>query len=341
MTSARESWNGEKQLAHLYRVLAEEEHGRTARQLFEKLAAAAEDQARETAARLDGEVPTFTPSARLRIVASLARRLGPRAIRPVLAAMKVRGLWVYDAPAPTPHPLPTSADVAGHRHQAARAGGNLRAAVFGVNDGLVSNACLILGVAGAQAEPQMVVLSGLAGLLAGSFSMAAGEWVSVRSQRELYEHQIAIEAAEIAEHPEEEAEELALTYEARGIELGEARALAKKLMADPARALETHAREELGVDPSQLGSPWGAAVSSLLSFTLGALVPLLPFLLGAGHAIGIAIALSSLSLFSIGCALSLFTGRSALWSGVRMLLIGGTAGALTWFIGSALGVGLA
>jgi len=229
----------------------------------------------------------------------------------------------------------------GERHRGAAAGGSLRAAVFGANDGLVSNASLILGVAGAGSDDAIILLSGVAGLLAGAFSMAAGEWVSMRAQREMYEHQIALERAELAEYPEEEAGELALIFTARGMEEAEAKRHADALIADPARALETLTREELGLNPGDLGSPWGAAVSSFLSFALGAAVPLVPFALARGaDALAASIAVSAAALFAVGAAISLFTGRGALSGGARMLAIGACAGALTYGIGKLLGVSL-
>jgi VIT1/CCC1 family predicted Fe2+/Mn2+ transporter len=337
--AALENWVEEMQSAHLYRVLADVERDPPVREMFRGLAEAAEHQAGTWAAKLDSAAPPYRPSTRARIVATLVRALGPRRMVPVLAAMKVRGVSVYSAPnAPTGHEMPTTVSEIGHRHRTG--GGNLRAAVFGVNDGLVSNTCLILGVAGAGAQPEVIVLSGLAGLLAGAFSMGAGEYVSVRSQRELFEYQIGLERAELEEYPEEEAEEIALIYQARGLELEEARALASRLMADPEHALDTLAREELGLNPAELGSPIGAAASSFAAFAAGALVPLAPVVLGVERAIPTTIALASLALFSVGCTLSLFTGRSTLWSGLRMLLIGGAAGAATWLVGSLLGVGM-
>ena len=200
--------------------------------------------------------------------------------------------------------------------------------MFGINDGLVSNASLILGVAGANSDPGVVVLTGVAGLTAGAFAMAAGEFVSVRSQRELFEYQIGLERDELAEYPEAEAQELALIYEAKGLAPGEARRLAKRLVADPEHALDTLAREELGLNPDELGSPWQAAVSSFLSFAVGAGIPLLPFVFAArAHALPIAGLLTALALFAVGATLSLFTGRGALPSGIRMLLLGALAAA--------------
>ena len=261
-------------------------------------------------------------------------------LRSVLVAMKVRGLSVYSHAAPG-HPLPTTLEDVGKRHRGVSGGGNLRAAVFGVNDGLVSNASLILGVAGASASNSMILLSGVAGLLAGAFSMAAGEYVSVRSQREMFEHQIGLERDELAHYPDEEAEELALIYAARGLPRADAQRLAKAIIADPAQALDTLAREELGLNPEDLGSPWGVALFSFLSFGAGALVPLLPFLaLSGDRALPVSIACTALTLFGVGAVISLFTGRSALRDGLRMLAIGAAAGGLTYAIGKLLGVSL-
>jgi VIT1/CCC1 family predicted Fe2+/Mn2+ transporter len=229
----------------------------------------------------------------------------------------------------------------GEKHKNAGSG-NLRAAVFGINDGLISNASLILGVAGAGAGADMILLSGIAGLLAGAFSMAAGEYVSMRSQREFHEYQIALEREELDQYPGEEAAELALIYQAKGIEAEEAGRMARALIADPDRALDTLAREELGLNPDELGSPWGAAISSFIAFAIGASLPVLPyFLLSGNHAFYGVLAATGISLFGVGASLSLFTGLNAFAGGLRMLLIGAGAGAATWFIGKGLGIVLA
>jgi len=335
-----DGWREEMRSAYLYRIMAEAEAGTPRAELFRGLAAEAEGQAQIWARQAGTAAPEYVPDLRARMVAALVRRYGPRALRAVLVAMKVRGLSVYSHAAPG-HPVPTSLDEVGKRHRGVSGGGNLRAAVFGVNDGLVSNASLILGVAGASADNSIILLSGVAGLLAGAFSMAAGEYVSVRSQREMFEHQIGLERDELAQYPEEEAEELALIYAARGLAREDALKLAKAIIADPAQALDTLAREELGLNPDELGSPWGVAIFSFLSFAAGALVPLLPFLGVAGEfALPLSIAFTALALFAVGAAISLFTGRSALRDGLRMLFIGAAAGALTYAIGKLLGVGL-
>ncbi|MEQ6342727.1 MAG: VIT1/CCC1 transporter family protein [Gammaproteobacteria bacterium] len=337
-----ESWFEEKQSAWLYRAVAQAEQDAQKNKLFTTLADAAESQALlwERRIREKGDaVPVFHPSLRARLVRWLIQKLGPRTVRPVLAAMKVRGVSVYGAGV-TGHPMPTSVAEMERRHKRG-SGGNLRAAVFGVNDGLVSNTSLIMGVAGASSDANIILLSGVAGLLAGAFSMAAGEYVSMRSQRELFEYQIGLEREELAEYPEEEAEELALIYNARGLPLEEARHVARDLMRDPEHALNTLAREELGLNPHDLGSPWGAALSSFLAFAVGGVVPLLPFLLGAAQdAVLAAAALAGASLFAVGALLSLFTGKSAWYGGLRMVLIGGGAGIVTYLIGSVIGVSL-
>ncbi len=337
---SREAWREEKRSAHLYRVMAEAEAGTPRAGLFSGLAAEAENQAGIWAGKAAGAVPEYVPDLRARMVAALVRRHGPRPLRAVLVAMKVRGLSVYSHAVPG-HPLPTALEDVGKRHRGVSRGGNLRAAVFGVNDGLVSNASLILGVAGASANNSIILLSGVAGLLAGAFSMAAGEYVSVRSQREMFEHQIGLERDELAQYPQEEAEELALIYTARGLPRADAQELARAIIADPAKALDTLAREVLGLNPEDLGSPWGAAIFSFLSFAAGALLPLLPFFaLAGGRALLVSIAFTAMALFGVGAVISLFTGRSALRDGLRMLVIGAAAGALTYAIGKLLGVSL-
>ncbi len=333
------SWREEKQSAWLYRELADCETDPRIADLFRALAAAAERQA--DAWSPGNTPPAFAPSTRARIAAELARRLGPRRVRPMLAAMKVRGLSVYDAGAVPGHRMPTSVSDVGRRHKG-YGGGNLRAAVFGVNDGLVSNTGLIMGVAGASAGIEFVVMSGIAGLLAGALSMAAGEYVSMRSQREMFEYQIGLERDELEEYPEEEAEELALIYAARGMDVAEARRITRDLVRQPDAALDALAREELGLNPDDLGSPWGAALFSFVAFAAGAVLPLMPFLLGwpRDRAVATAALVAGVALFLVGGTLSLFTGRRALGGGLRMVLIGGGAGLVTWWIGRLLGAAI-
>lgn len=340
------SWTEEQRSAFLYRACAEAEGGSRQGELFERLAGEAEAQSAiwraQITARGHPPPPPYAPDARTRLVATLVRAAGPRRLRPVLAAMKVRGMAIYSgAPPDAGHGVPLAAGATEHRHRALASGGNLRAAVFGVSDGLVSNAALILGITGAQPDPRIVLVAGVAGLAAGAFSMAAGEYVSVRSQRELYEHQIALERDELAQYPEAEAEELALIYAAKGLPKRDAARLARKIVADPEHALDTLAREELGLDPTALGSPWGAAAASFVAFAAGAFVPLAPWLFGpAAAALPLSLGVSAVALFAIGMVLSLFTGRGAWRSGLRMLAIGALAGGVTHALGRMLGVAI-
>jgi len=343
--SIAENWKEEKQSSYLYRVMAQAEPDTVKSALFDNLARAADVQAQvwEHKIRQSGGVSPadYMPSVRARLVALLIRHLGPRRIRPVLAAIKVRGISVYGGSALAGgHPMPVSVEEIGHRHTGV-GGGNLRAAVFGINDGLVSNTSLIMGVAGAVTDLRLILLSGVAGLLAGAFSMAAGEYLSMRSQREMYEYQIGLEREELDEYPEEEAEELALIYNARGLSLENARHVARELIQDHDHALNALAREELGLNPNDLGSAWGAAAFSFVAFAMGGFVPLVPFMLGfRDHAVFAAAILAAIGLFSVGALLSLFTGRRAWRSGLRMVLIGGAAGIATFSIGRLLGVSL-
>jgi VIT1/CCC1 family predicted Fe2+/Mn2+ transporter len=260
-------------------------------------------------------------------------RLGQDRIEPAAAAAGVARAATAAAP--------TDIARAERWHRASRSG-TFRAVVFGVSDGLVSNLALVMGVAGAAAdEPQLILLAGIAGLLAGAFSMAAGEYVSMQSQRELFERQIALERAEMAAMPEEEEAELAAVYRSKGFSADESRAIAHRLISDPELALDTLVREELGLDPGELGSAWGAAGGSFVAFALGAIVPVLPFLVAGGStAVAASVALSLVALFGVGVGVSLLTGRSALFSGSRQVAIGAGAAAVTYLVGSIIGVGV-
>jgi VIT1/CCC1 family predicted Fe2+/Mn2+ transporter len=220
--------------------------------------------------------------------------------------------------------------------------GALRAGVFGVNDGLVSNASLVMGFAGSGAASSTVLLAGVAGLVAGAFSMAAGEYVSMASQRELFERELAVEREEIATMPEQETTELALLYEGKGLKPEEAAQVAERVMADPETALDAHAREELGLDPDELGSPWRAAAASFLAFGVGAFVVVLPYLLAAGTtALVAAVAAAVVALLAVGAGIGRLTGRSVLRGAARQLLVGGLAAAATYGVGALLGVSTA
>lgn len=228
-----------------------------------------------------------------------------------------------------------------HRQAIIARGVAIRAAVFGINDGLVSNASLILGIAGASSNISLIVLSGIAGLGAGAFSMAAGEYISMRSQREIFEYQINLERAELESYPEAEAEELSYIYQGRGLAKIDADAFVQKILSNKEQALKTLVREALGLNPDELGSPWSAAISSFFSFVTGALIPLLPFVLYPNtFSLETSIALTGAALFSVGAIMSRFTGRNAILSGCRMLAIGALAGMTTFLIGKAVGVNI-
>ena len=232
-----------------------------------------------------------------------------------------------------PHPGP----VPGEQPRVGRSGA-LRAAIFGMNDGLVSNLSLIFGVAGAGVENRVVVITGVAGLLAGAFSMAAGEYISMKVQREVFERLIHLEAHEISTQPEAETEELAGIYREKGFPDDLAARVSEEVMKDPGLALDTHAREELGLDPKQgLGSPWAAAGSSFAMFSVGAVVPLLPFFaLDRDPAVLTSAALGAVTLFGVGAAMSILTGRHPLLSGLRMLAVGAAAAGITFLVGHLL-----
>jgi len=350
--------------ATLYRAIADLERDPRLAEVYRRMAAAETRHAETFQARLreaDVAPPVYRPSWRTRALVWIARRFGPSLVLPTVAAAEAADSASYRASAAD---QPFAADERSHarllahirttttggmagealarmegRHRSA--GGNaLRAAVLGANDGLVSNLSLVMGVAGAALSGQAILITGLAGLLAGAISMALGEWLSVQSARELYASQLATERAEIAESPEEEAEELALIYLARGLPEDEALALARRIMADEAGALETLAREELGIDPDALGgSAWEAAITSFMLFAAGAIIPVAPFMAYAGTmAVAVSIALSTIGLFAIGAGITLFTGRGVPFSGARQVLFGLAAAAVTYGIGRLVGV---
>jgi VIT1/CCC1 family predicted Fe2+/Mn2+ transporter len=340
-------WRSEKQAAWIYGLLAGIERDPVRSGMFKALASAAEEQAeilRGDVKKSGADTPAFEPGLRARVALSLTRRFGITRTKTMLAALKVRGLSAYGGgrDAATSHPMPVSVGEIGARHRARGGGGVLRAAVFGVNDGLVSNTSLILGMTGASVSHSTVLLTGAAGLLAGAFSMAAGEYISMRSQRELFEFQIAEERDELERYPEEETEELALIYAGRGMSLEVAREAAVNMARDKERMLDTLAREELGLNPDDLGSPIGAAGSSFVAFAFGATVPLVPyFFTSLANPIPIACSIAAVGLFAVGAVLSLFSGKNAFFGGARMLTIGALAGLATWGIGKWIGVSLA
>jgi vacuolar iron transporter family protein len=224
-------------------------------------------------------------------------------------------------------------------HRSGRSG-TLRAVIFGVSDGLVSNLSLVMGVAGAATQqPRVVLLAGIAGLIAGASSMAAGEYVSMQSQRELFERQIELERAELEAMPDEEEAELAAVYRAKGFTRDEAAKIARRLFEDKDTVLDTLVREELGLDPDELGSPWGAAGGSFVAFGVGAAIPVIPYLFGDGSVAFVAsLGFSLLALFAVGAGVSVLTGRSTLFSGARQVGIGAAAAAITYAVGAVIGV---
>jgi len=302
------------------------------------------------------------PTVRARMLATIARRLGPNWVASTMASAEAAAQGQYDdQPEAAGTSLPE--DERSHaavlrqltrveggvlarfegRHRAV--GGNaLRAAVLGANDGLVSNFSLVMGVAGAGGDRTAILIAGFAGLLAGALSMALGEWLSVQSARELYANQIAVEAREIEDMPEEEEEELRLIYEAKGVAPEAAREVAHRIISGPrAVAIDTMAREELGINPDELGgSAWVAAGTSFALFAMGAIVPVLPFLFLTGTtAIIVSGVLAGLALFVVGAAITLVTGRGVLRSGLRQLAFGLTAAAITYGIGTLFGAAIA
>ncbi len=358
----RQHWADEMDGAAMYRALAERAEGEQ-REIFLELAGAEERHARHWAAKLAelGEPEPTAGSHRLgrkaRLIGWLARRFGPTAVLPIVQRAELADAGHYDDVPDATVAMATderiharvmagltpgnarSGIIRGERWHRGDASGSLRAAIFGVNDGLVSNLSLVMGVAGGQASGRVILLAGLAGLLAGAFSMGAGEYISVTSQRELFEREIALESEEIAAMPEEEANELALIYRAKGIGREEAEAMARRMMRDHEHALDTMAREELGLNPDELGSPWGVASSSFAAFATGAIVPVAPYLFARSAGAFVAsIVLSLVALFAVGAGISLLTGRSLLRSGLRQLLVGTLAAAATFGIGRLIGV---
>jgi VIT1/CCC1 family predicted Fe2+/Mn2+ transporter len=361
----------ERDAVVLYDRLAEIEQDPDRAAAFRRIAGNERRHAEIWANRLEqagATVPVASaPRVRVRAIIWLARVFGTNAVSDLVQALEGDEEEAY-ASQLTPETAAIAADEREHAviweqltsggkvgtkrrardeawHRRGRSG-TLRAAVFGANDGLVSNLSLVMGVAGAAAGAaagnHFIVLAGVAGLLAGAFSMAAGEYISMQSQRELFENQISMEREEMRVMPEVEREELSDIYRSKGLPRAQADAVADRLMEDPEKALDTMVREELGLDPDQLGSPWGAAWSSFVSFAIGAVIPLIPFLLmtGVPATIG-ALALSFVALFAVGAAVSLVTGRGMLFSGLRQVAIGALAAGITFAVGTIIGVNVA
>jgi VIT1/CCC1 family predicted Fe2+/Mn2+ transporter len=340
----------DQRLAEVYRRLANVEH-RHADRWRKKL-----EDAGET-------LPPFRPSWRTRTLGWLATRFGAGSVLSSVQSLERADIDKYAGQSDASdfhldeqshsrviHMMSTmrggfaGTDVAKLEGRHRSAGGNaLRAAVLGANDGLVSNLSLVMGVAGAAMSGPTILITGLAGLLAGAGSMAMGEWLSVQSSRELYMHQLETEEEELRTAPEEEEEELALIYQARGLDAEQAKAFAKSMMANKDTALDTLAREELGIDPDELGgSAWVAAITSFLLFSIGAIVPVLPFFWATGmSAVVQSVVMSTVALFVVGAAITLFTGRPVLFSGSRQVAFGLLAAGLTYAVGRMVGVSLA
>jgi len=364
----RSNLQGEVDSATLYRQLAEVEADPRLADVYRRLAAVEEAHAEFWRKKLDAlgqRVPRLRAGFRTRALAWLARRFGPAFVLPVINQLERSDSGTYDTqpeavagglPAAersharvlnamalqAPTGLSGSAVARLEGRHRMTSGNALRAAVLGANDGLVSNVSLVMGVAGAEVADTTILITGLAGLVAGACSMAMGEWLSVKSSRELFQSQIDTEASELATAPEEEQQELALIYEAKGLSTAEAEALAKRLIGDKATALDTLVREELGIDPEELGgSAWGAAATSFCLFALGAIFPVAPyfFLSGMQAVIGSVIA-TSIALATLGAATSLFTGRGIAFSALRQLAIGFAAALVTFGIGRLVGVSL-
>ncbi|MEI7435292.1 MAG: VIT1/CCC1 transporter family protein [bacterium] len=361
-------WREERNAGWLYERLAQAEKLPELAEVYRRLAATELRHAGVWAERLrslGSAVPVFRPAPRTIILGWLAGWLSPAAVVPGLAAMENSASNTYIAQIDDADGVSMAADERGHarllnvmagasggmdgstvarlegRHRSG--GGNaLRAGVLGANDGLVSVFSLVMGVAGAQAESKTVLLTGFAGLLAGSISMALGEWLSVQSSRELVSRQIEIEKQELEDSPEEEIAELALIYQAKGIDQEQAQRLARQLLSDPKHGLDTLVREELGADPGELGgSAWVAAGTSFALFAVGGIVPVVPFIFTSGLTATLwSATLSAVALFIIGAGITLVTGCAIWWSGLRMVIFGLAAAAITYGVGRMIGVSL-
>jgi VIT1/CCC1 family predicted Fe2+/Mn2+ transporter len=359
---------GLKNGSALYTALAEAERDPVRKDLFLQLAQAEATHAqfwRDKLHAVGVTEDTFAPDFRTRLLARLAKRFGPRFVLPTIAAAEFADRDKYSgqadalalsaderghaavvqavAGAPGPTTRVTGADIARAEpwHRGA-SGNNLRAAVLGANDGLVSNFCLVMGIAGAGTSSNAILLAGMAGWIAGACSMALGEWLSVTNARELARTQIGKEAEELEQTPQAEQHELALIFQAKGLPKQDAQRVAADLMRDKKGALDTLAREELGIDPAELGgNPWSAAATSFALFSCGAIFPIAPFLwLHEQGAIAASIGASAVALGAIGALTSLFNGRGPAFSAARQVVFGCIAAAITYGVGSVLGVSL-
>ena len=354
--------------AALYRLLADAEKVPHLKELFGKLAVSEDRHLSLWQAKLreaGGAVPDYKPSLRVRTLGWIARHFGTHVVTPIVTRMEMSAVGMYDSqPEAVEHHLPQDersharifrqlsandravsdgidiAKIEG-RHRGG-SGNALRAAVLGVNDGLMTSVSLVMGVAGADPGRSFVFLTGMAGLLAGSFSMALGEWLSVRSSAESFERQLDIERQELEMMPEEEEAELTLIYQAKGFSEAEARTAAKRILQDPRTALDTLAREELGMSTGDLANPWVAGGTSFVLFAVGAILPVLAWaFVGGATAVVISLVAAGGGLFLAGAVTTLFTGRSVLFSGGRMLIFGLAAATVTFAIGRLIGVNAA
>ncbi|HEX9049944.1 MAG TPA: VIT1/CCC1 family protein [Anaeromyxobacter sp.] len=353
----------ERDGAALYEGLAKYEKDRERARSFLEIAEAERRHADIWKRKLEKEgvaLPNDRPSSRVRALVWLARRLGTAAVVPMVLETEAGDAEKYDAQggeataiadeerahrrtvAAMGRGQPTEArELIASRerwHRSSGSAGSIRAAIFGMNDGLVSNLSLILGVAGAGVEPRTVVVTGFAGLLAGAFSMAAGEYTSVASQRDLLTRQVAIERREIEEAPEEEAAELALIFKQKGLSTEQASRTAAELLKNPESALDSLVREELGLDPNELGSPVGAAVSSFAMFSVGAFLPLVPFLATSGSlAVALSSAIAFIVLAGVGGLVGFLSGTSLWKSAFRMAGLAAVAAGVTYGVGRIFG----
>ena len=358
----------ERSSAMLYQTMAEVERDPHLAEVYRRIGETEVGHAAHWKEKAEAEgmiIPDFKPDWRTRTMATLARKFGPAMILPMIQNMERTGIVGYSTMEGTAtmqgeeqshsrllNQITSSLTMSGGLSGSALAqlegrhrstGGNsLRAAVLGANDGLVSNLSLVMGVAGATLGGKAVLISGIAGLLAGAISMALGEWLSVQSSRELYHNQIETERVEIEQSPAEEIQELALIYQTRGISPEAAQSMANQMLANKDNALDTLSREELGINPDDLGgSAWEAALTSFFLFTLGAIIPLSPFFFLTGmSAVYLSIAVSAIGLFLLGAVITLFTGRGVLFSGARMVIFGLVAAAVTFGIGRLIGVSI-
>ncbi len=362
-----ENWRGEVDSAVQYQTLAQVEKSPQLSKVYANLAEIEikhRDFWEAQITQAGGKVPLREPSWRAKVLIWIAKTFGPNLVLSTISGLEKADRNIY-APQPETKGTLMVAEEHGHdrvldeilniapgktgsqvasmegRHQ--NVGGNtLRAAVMGANDGLCSNMSLVMGVAGAAVDNHYILLTGLAGLLAGACSMALGEWLSVTNSNELAEREIRVEEQEFDKNPEGEVEELKLIYESKGMAPEEAEKLARYMLSDKARAMDTLAREELGLNPEDRGgSPWEAAGTSFLLFSAGALVPVCPFFFLSGSTTVLAsLGLSALALFGFGALGTLFTGKGVWFSGTRQLVLGLLAAALTYGLGHLIGVHL-